>query len=726
MASIIGGGGSGAVGAVCHDGGKFLLSTNRPDDQEKVRKLFTLIKAKDRDQLMQEVYSHAVLNVEKNFSEPLFSSHLSALKAIRGSGNKLTNNLIKQIDYYLTKQNSQQKIKALEKLSLMANTVLTTYEDTLRERVGLRNFLTDLRTPAKHIERVTKYTGEKAELFTSEPQFVAQENTHAEMNIINELFMQGKLLGEQKFFIGDTKKCCASCHMVVTSVNQIQSNKIEMSGTHGTAYIPWQKPEFLLLDEKKLRKALTSRGHQAGQINDLVKLAAGINSTFEANMNSLIEEVQTRSTQPLSERQARSVSPLARSEGIIHQPQEMTQEEREQKNLVNEKLKKAQELNAELSALRSSLNNLQEDEKKRAGLEGNINKEVQSKDKILTTAQSNIDKCLELEKSLRTQQELEKRYKLQFQKTQVVWAESPEGAVQNAATTEINRAEELWTRAGENLLAVKKEVEFIDSKNKEYQQILQKTNQEKEELSLERTNIKKEIANLNTKIEDAREKIKNKSIELTKAKVELKEAEEKLTQIQTISKKEKGIILQPTDLDKTVVEPSKKLGASIQKATTAAISPEREAKKREEVKPQQTFTLVEYPINKKPSNFDPEEPISKKQKLAKGHFLKEDQPIITPIEYPLKQAQKHTTPLQESIVTSKKVDTKKSEKIVKQGPTSTKGEVAQKQAAAIGQEIKPFIAVVAPAQSRDKGKRKIPPQSISKRGKGRSGSREEY
>lgn len=90
--------------------------------------------------------------------------------------------------------------------------------------------------------------------------------------------------------------------------------------------------------------------------------------------------------------------------------------------------------------------------------------------------------------------------------------------------------------------------------------------------------------------------------------------------------------------------------------------------------------------------------------------------IFTPVEYQ-KQAQKHTISPQKLIVISKEINTKKTEKVVKQKPTSTKGEVVQKQATAIGKKIKSFISVVGPPQFGDNGKKKTP----SKRGKGRFG-----
>ena len=523
--------------------------------------------------------------------------------------------------------------------------------------------------------------------------------------------MQGKLLEERQVFIGDTKKCCASCHIVVTSVNKTLPNKIEMSGTHGTAYIPWQKPEFLRLNEQALKDALAVRGHQPGQINVLVKLAADINLAFEANMKDLITEVQARSTQPLSERQARSVSPLASSEEIIHQPQEITQEEREQKNLVDKKRRNAQKLNGELSVLRNSFNLLQGEEEKLPRLKENLNKILRNEENLssrLIIIQNNINKCIQIqgeqEKEEKIQQELYRRYELQLQKTQEVWAESPEGAVQNAATTEINRVKELLIKAQENWLAAKKKVESTLNKYKEFEQVLQDDKEGKEKLSLEKTKIEKEITNLNTKIEEARETIKNKSDEMTKVKVELKEAEEKL--IQTRSKKEEPIELPPKNYKKRRIKGSEKEEPPIKKAKTD----------EGELKPKDASSPIEFPGQQAAIGNDTD---AKKREEVEQKFS------FAPLAPP-KQTQKPTTPPQTLIVISKEIEPEKTEKVVKQRPTSTQEEGTQKQAEAIGKEVKPFIAVVAPAQSGDKGKRKIPPQSISKRGKGRSGARGKY
>lgn len=76
------------------------------------------------------------------------------------------------------------------------------------------------------------------------------------------------------------------------------------------------------------------------------------------------------------------------------------------------------------------------------------------------------------------------------------------------------------------------------------------------------------------------------------------------------------------------------------------------------------------------------------------------------------------------MVTPKERETKKTER-VKQTTTFPVREGTQKQATAIGKKIEPFIPVVAPQQSGDKGKKKTSLPSLSKKGKG-SGPRGKY
>lgn len=300
MATLISGWGRKSVGAVCFDGEKFLISTNEEKLLKKAQSLFTHIKDIQTPEggkaLEEDIYQRFSKNIMKNRKEKIISietelfSKIPSIHAMELEGIAAGLKAIKEGD---------KDPEIMKNMSEAADIILKTVKGS-SPNIGVSpqstKFLEELVQPAKHIERVKLYVKEKGNYFSSPPKFFAEKNAHAEMNILNELFMQGKLTKDSNFFIGDTKKCCAGCHLVITSTNDVLINSVKMSGTHGSVYVPWLKPKFLDVEETELRKLLAKRDHTDSKIEELVETAKKINNLYKQNIDITISEYKSNKT----------------------------------------------------------------------------------------------------------------------------------------------------------------------------------------------------------------------------------------------------------------------------------------------------------------------------------------------------------------------------------------------------------------------------------------------